>query len=86
MKTHELKVLPEYYERIASGQKKFEIRNNDRDFQVGDLLRLHMWTPGVGYAGDGMHLEASIIYITSFEQREGYVVMGIELTEKRYYP
>lgn len=38
MATHELKILPEYYEPIKSGLKKFEIRENDRDFMPEDYL------------------------------------------------
>jgi|TARA_Y100000310_G_scaffold298310_1_gene332146 hypothetical protein len=40
MKTHELKTEPKYFGRLVSGDKTFEIRKNDRDFQVGDELIL----------------------------------------------
>jgi hypothetical protein len=36
----ELKVLIPYYEDIISGIKTFEVRKNDRDFKVGDILKL----------------------------------------------
>lgn len=42
---HNLKCWPEYFAAIASGQKKFEVRKNDRDYQVGDLLALHEYDP-----------------------------------------
>lgn len=45
MKTHHLKCWPVYYERVTAGQKMFEIRNNDRDFQVGDTIVLLEWDP-----------------------------------------
>ncbi|MEG0259568.1 MAG: DUF3850 domain-containing protein [Lysinibacillus sp.] len=38
MATHDLKILPEYLEAVVSGKKTFEIRKNDRDFQVGDRI------------------------------------------------
>ena len=36
----ELKILPEYFEAVKSGKKTFELRKNDRDFCVGDILIL----------------------------------------------
>lgn len=34
-KHHYLKIKPEYYRAIEKGEKSFEVRNNDRDFQNG---------------------------------------------------
>ena len=38
MKLHELKIKHEYLVEIALGNKTFELRKNDRDYQVGDLI------------------------------------------------
>ena len=38
MKLHELKIKYEYLVEIARGAKTFELRKNDRDYQVGDLI------------------------------------------------
>ncbi|MCI5219743.1 MAG: DUF3850 domain-containing protein [Candidatus Electrothrix sp. LOE2] len=38
--THELKILPEYFEVADSMLKPFEIRENDRDYTVGDFVVL----------------------------------------------
>jgi len=40
MKTHELKLDIKYFDDVKSGKKNFEIRKNDRDFKVGDILEL----------------------------------------------
>lgn len=39
MTLHELKILHEYLVDIDLGKKTFELRKNDRDYQVGDLIR-----------------------------------------------
>lgn len=40
---HKLKTDSYYYDDSASGIKTFEIRNNDRNFKVGDILELREW-------------------------------------------
>lgn len=39
MKLHEIKILHEYLVDVDLGRKTFELRKNDRDYQVGDLIR-----------------------------------------------
>ena len=39
MKLHELKIKHEYLVEVVMGRKTFELRKNDRDYQVGDLIR-----------------------------------------------
>ena len=39
MKLHELKIKHEYLVEVDRGRKTFELRKNDRDYQVGDLIR-----------------------------------------------
>lgn len=55
-------------------KKTFEIRKNDRGFKVGDDLILnethnHLLT--------GRLIKVKIIYMTDYEQKKGYVVLGI---------
>ena len=38
---HELKILPEFFKAVISGEKTFEIRKYDRPFHKGDLLALN---------------------------------------------
>ena len=71
---HELKIKPEYFAAVVSGDKTFEIRNNtDRNFQVGDTLVLKSWDGEF----NGNFVERTISYITDFEQKPGYVVLGL---------
>lgn len=42
---HELKIWPQYYQRVKEGSKTFEIRENDRGFQQGDSVVLREYDP-----------------------------------------
>ncbi|WP_047999400.1 DUF3850 domain-containing protein [Lactiplantibacillus herbarum] len=72
-KVHELKIAPEYMAAQLAGIKNFEIRYNDRDFQVGDQLRLREWD---GSKYTRREITAYVTYITSYQQKPGYVVMS----------
>lgn len=43
--THELKIWPQFYGRVADGSKTFEVRFNDRGYQPGDIVILKEWDP-----------------------------------------
>jgi len=73
MKIHELKTLPEFYQRILNRQKTFEVRYNDRNFQVGDHLNLREYNGR--YTGRSMTVQVK--YLTDYEQKPGFVVMAI---------
>lgn len=42
---HLLKIWPQYFCRVEDGSKTFEVRNNDRGFQMGDTVELHEYDP-----------------------------------------
>ena len=63
MKTHSLKCWPEFFEAMLKGEKTFDIRLNDRDFQVGDTVKMREYDPDTKeYTGRGM--DFNIVYIT----------------------
>ncbi len=41
------KTWPEYFDLIASGKKKFDVRLNDFDLQEGDVLVFEEWDPKI---------------------------------------
>ncbi|CCQ40415.1 DUF3850 domain-containing protein [Yersinia enterocolitica] len=60
--THQLKILPEYFQAVVEGRKKAELRTNDRDFNVGDYLLLVEWDGGTDeYTGRKIGVEISDI-------------------------
>ena len=78
MKIHDLKIDPDYFDDVITGKKTFEVRRNDRDFKVGELLNLqeydrekreytgHNIIKGIGYILDNQE------YL-----REEYIILGI---------
>src|SRR5690349_13320585 len=50
---HKLKTWPEEFEAVLTGQKNFELRENDRQFCIGDTLRLQEFKPCATCRGSG---------------------------------
>jgi hypothetical protein len=76
--THNLKIHPEYFQAVIMGAKTFEIRKNDREFEVGDLLKLSEFEPEHDDYTD-RECTAIITYMTDYKQQKGYVVLSIKL-------
>lgn len=76
---HELKCWPEFFTPIWDGRKTYEIRNNDRGFEVGDHLLLREWNPdSKGYSGRYILME--ITHTLSGPQwglKDGYIILAI---------
>jgi hypothetical protein len=45
MKKHSLKAWPEPFQALVDGRKTYEIRVDDRGYEVGDLLFIQEWIP-----------------------------------------
>lgn len=88
MKRHNLKILPRYFEAQIAGLKPFEIRRHDRDFTVGDEIKLSETDGKIGadYRPTGRSCLVRIKYIlrsdygNEFEGIEpGFSILGTEL-------
>jgi hypothetical protein len=53
MKTHEIRSYPKFFEPVSTGLKTFEIRKNDRKFEVGDEIILREFRPCPECEGTG---------------------------------
>lgn len=74
---HQLKIEREFFDTVTKGDKTFEVRINDRDFQVGDILGLN--EVDTDKVETGRCTLAEITYILSKNDllREKTVILGI---------
>lgn len=85
MKIHELKTVAPYFHEVWAGDKTFELRRNDRGFEVGDFLILKHWkTDDSEYSG--MWILAKITSVLEgFDGiHKGFCVQSIEVLDKGY--
>lgn len=87
---HKLKTWPNYWDAVASGEKNFEVRKDDRGFQKGDVLILQKYEIGYGYLTEAPHaikeLRRRVTWILTggqFGIEPGYVVMGLAELEQQ---
>lgn len=74
---HELKIKPEFFEDCACGRKTFEVRRNDRPFEIGDYLALNEWD-GENYTGRCALFAITYILCDVDYCKPNYVIMSIE--------
>jgi len=76
MTIHELKTWPVPFRDVLYEAKTFDVRRNDRDFQVGDLLRLREYDPDTGtYSGEEIIVQVD--YTITLPEPKGFIGMGI---------
>lgn len=76
---HELKILPVFFDAVRTGKKRFELREDDRDFGTGDALILREWKPSEGYTGREIRTEITYILRDAPEYGllEGYCILSL---------
>lgn len=88
---HMLKVWPEFWEPLKDESKPFEVRRFDRDYRVGDVLILQLWSPIMQdyiYDSDGVPetLSRRVTFLLpggQFGIEEGFCVMGVRNVRNR---
>jgi hypothetical protein len=80
---HELKVYDQFFKALWCGDKTFEIRKNDRNFEERDEICLQENTNGSHDGYTGREIDGVITFLTDFEQKKGYVVFSFRETERR---
>ncbi|OGY42198.1 MAG: hypothetical protein A2Y67_01595 [Candidatus Buchananbacteria bacterium RBG_13_39_9] len=81
------KIWPEYFDLVASGKKKFELRVNDFEIKEGDTLILEEWDPKIKQY-TGRQIEKKAGYILNFKlddfgqediiKKHGLIVISLE--------
>jgi len=80
---HELKTWEKYFQLVASGEKTFELRKNDRDFLAGHKLLLREYNKETQtYTGRQLHRKIGYVLQSDegadFGLKPGYCIMGLE--------
>ncbi len=74
---HDLKTVPQYYDSVLKGYKKFEVRYNDRDYKADDTLILREYWHGK-YTGRALSARVPYILNNSDYCKENFVIMSLE--------
>lgn len=85
---HEHKCWPPHWAAVNSGQKRVEIRRDDRGHRAGDILILREWIPFVvgpepaedqgDYTGRVCHRQIThVLHGGQFGLAEGYVALSL---------
>lgn len=82
MKVHKVKIYESYADAVLSGEKTFEIRNNDRGYQKGDRLKFTVVSNSGRYISfthglDGKEYEITYVH-RGLGMKEGYVALAIK--------
>ena len=91
MKIHELKIQLPYFEAVYTGLKTFEFRKDDRDFEVGDLIRFRVL--GKTILGVDNSVLSDVLFKIKYILRDipdlglpqGYCILGIVRMEMKEY-
>lgn len=76
MKVIRKKILPKYFLAVRIRDKNFEIRKDEDDVKVGDLLILQEWDNG--YTGNGVshHVKYVLRDAEEYGLMPGYCIIG----------
>ena len=86
----EKRVWPEYFEKLATGEKAFEVRLADQEYNPGDVMALREWDPGkkaytgrvlekrVSYSLKTKDLENKGFWAKNDIEQKGFVIIGLK--------
>lgn len=81
----EKKIWPQFFEKVKSGEKTFEVRLADYDYNIGDVIVLKEWDPDKKeYTGREIRKTISYVALTKDMRywsddeidAKGFAIMG----------
>ena len=81
MKTHIIKLNKLYCDDVLNGNKTFEVRKNDRDYQVEDEIKFIPWDNGKEFDHPLKEKSFEITYILDNKEycKDDYVIFSFRL-------
>ena len=78
---HAVKIWPEYFTAVKNGTKTFEYRLNDKQYQVGDVMRLMEWDPkSKAFTGEEITRQITFV-LQGSGVLEGYCILAVQLMQ-----
>lgn len=76
---HDLKCVPKQFQTVHDKKMKAIVRENDRNYQVGDTVTLAEGWPGIdGFDYTGRKVSARITHLDDFGCQHGYVNLSLD--------
>ena len=69
------KILPEYFEEVIKGNKRFEIRKDEDNIKAGDIVILKEWN-GTEYTGREVNYRVTYVFrdVPEYGLQERYCI------------
>lgn len=74
---HDVKTAAEFFEDAKAGIKPFELRKNDRDYKVGDFMKMRKYKDGE-WTGDIIRREITYVLEDYEGLKPGYCILGVK--------
>jgi hypothetical protein len=82
MSLHHLKANPPHFQALWEGSKTFEVRWNDRDFQLADCLVMEEWIEGEPTGRAVSALVSHMLHGGEYGLADGWVCLSLKYMDR----
>lgn len=82
MKIHDKKLIQPYFDDVYYGNKTFEVRKNDCDYRISDLMVLREFDKNDNKYTGAFILTKIVYKLESFGVEKGYCILGIKILDR----